>query len=447
MSKVDENRGAFAGRAAQSLENGTVPWRQEGLPAEPQQNGVSGRSYSGLNALFLMEAAGAAGYTDPRWLTRKEAENNGFKARTGEKSTKLEFWDKDEEGNPTTRTYSVFNIQQFYGQEKGTPAKAEDRQPNPAKVEEFFKKAGVEPPTDRGTEGCQRAVQDLLVSNAEKSETLRKIPSPQLKDLRMSIAGTFLMQEAGIPLDTPVNAPTKDWAKTLRLNPKELFRAAKDAVKLTNEILGRTKNLERPGDLAQASLSQANLSQTESSRTQSSQTEPSQETGAAEKSFEPEIGQRVTFQPHDGKAKLTGKVLEMDETSVTLQCGRTTIPALREKGTFTEAPELDRTNTKDFAKEQAQKHVGEQGSVFTAKGEDALYKGVIVELTSAYAIQKVGDDAILHRLKDLESCKEMIREGAEVSIAKGAKGAVTAEPWNREQEEHGQNQAREGVAL
>jgi antirestriction protein ArdC len=426
MSKVEENREAFAERAAQSLENGVVPWRQEGLPTEPQQNGVSGRSYNGLNALFLMEAAGTEKYRDPRWMTHKDAENHGFKPRMGEKSTKLEFWDKDDAGTPVARTYSVFNIQQFYGQEFG-PAKTEDRQPNPTKVEEFFQKVGMEPPADRGTENCRKAIQDLLVSAAGKNENMNKIPSPQLKELRMSIAGTFLMQEAGVPLDVPANAPTKDWATTVRLNPKELFRAAKDASRLTNEILGRTRNQERS-----------------ESKTLSQESG----VGADKKPFEPEVGQRVTFQPNDGKSKLTGKVLEMDENSVTLQCGRTTIPALRDKGVFTEALEPEATHTKEYAREQAQKHVGERGNVFTAKGEDAVYKGAVVELTPTYAIQKVGEDAIVHRLKDLESCKEMIREGAEVSITKGVKGAVTAEPWNREQEGRGQkqNQAHEGAA-
>jgi hypothetical protein len=266
---------------------------------------------------------------------------------------------------------------------------------------------------------------------------MSKIPSPQLKELRMSIAGTFLMQEAGIPLDTPVNAPTKNWAKTLQLNPKELFRAVKDATKLVNEVIGRTRNQEQ----SQSS----ELSQTEQSRAEVSQKAGEQ----VQKPFEPEIGQRVTFQPHDGNTKLTGIVKEVSESEVVLQCGRTTIPALREKGTFTEAPEPDRTATKDFAKEQAQKHVGEHGNVFTAKGEDAIYKGAIVELTSTYAIQKVGEDAILHRLKDLEKTDSaLIQAGQDVSITKGGKGEILVEPWNKEQEEHtrGENQERAGIA-
>jgi antirestriction protein ArdC len=419
MTSVEENREAFVERVAQSLEAGYIPWRNPELPVTPQHNAVSGRDYNGLNALFLMDAAGAEGYTDSRWLTRKETETHGFKPRQGEKSTKLEFWGRDEEGNVTARTYSVFNIQQFYGQEKGERTEA-DHRPDPVKVEEFFKKAGMEPPSDRGTESCRAAVQNLVSEAAEKSETIAKITSPQLKEMRMSIAGTFLMQEAGIPLDTPENAPVKDWAKTLKLNPKELFRATRDAVKLTNEILGRAKNQEQ------------------------TRTEQSRENGEPQKPFEPEVGQRVTFQPHDGKATLTGKVVEMDENAVTLQCGRMTVPALREKGVFSEAAGPEKTTTKDYAKEQAQKYVGENGSVFAAKGEDAIYRGPIVELTPTFAIQKVGEDAILHRLKDLEKADaSLIREGQDVSITKGGKGEVLVEPWNQEQ---AQEQSRESIS-
>jgi hypothetical protein len=149
-----------------------------------------------------------------------------------------------------------------------------------------------------------------------------------------------------------------------------------------------------------------------------------------------EVGQRVIFRLDDGKTKLTGEVVDMDEESVTLRCGKMTVPVLKGRGTFTEAPKADRTHTKEYAKQQAQKHAGEQGNVFTARGEDATYKGAIVEITPNYAIQKVGEDAILHRLKDLEANKDMISEGAEVSIVKGAKGAATVELWNRERGKH-----------
>jgi hypothetical protein len=180
-----------------------------------------------------------------------------------------------------------------------------------------------------------------------------------------------------------------------------------------------------------------------------------QDTGI-EESISPKIGQRVTFQAHGTKTKLVGKVVDMDDETVTLQSGRALIPALRDKGTFTEAPELDATHTKKFAQEQAQKHVGEHGSVFLAKNKGS-YKGTIVELTPTFAIQKVNSEtAILHRLKDLEVQEKnghgelkdqareneefyphLIRAGQDVSITRESlrNGGVVIEPWDREREE------------
>jgi hypothetical protein len=171
-----------------------------------------------------------------------------------------------------------------------------------------------------------------------------------------------------------------------------------------------------------------------------------------EESITPRIGQRVTFQPHNAKTKLTGKVVDMDDETVTLQSGRAVIPTIRDGGVFTEAREPEQSHTKEYAREQAQKHVGEQGKVFLAKGGGETYKGVIVEKTPTFAIQKVNaETAILHRLKDLEmQAKDgqgvpmrenedfhLIQEGKEVSITRESleKGGVTIAPWDREKEE------------
>jgi hypothetical protein len=167
-----------------------------------------------------------------------------------------------------------------------------------------------------------------------------------------------------------------------------------------------------------------------------------QDTGIHEEAVNPKIGQRVAFQPYGIKTKLFGKIVDMDDETVTLQSGRALIMALRDKGTFTEAPEPDLSHTKEYARERAQRHVGEHGSVFLAKGRDATYKGVIAELTPTFAIQKVNSEtAILHRLKDLEARDKdgngLIREGQEVSITKEGpeKGGVAIEPWEQEREE------------
>jgi hypothetical protein len=147
--------------------------------------------------------------------------------------------------------------------------------------------------------------------------------------------------------------------------------------------------------------------------------------------------------PRGGNEKtgLTGKVAASDERTVTLQCGGKKIPAIREKGSFFEAPPLKREQTKAFAQTQARKLMGENSNVFFAQ-DKGLYKGEIIGKTPTYAIQKVNSEtAVLHRLKDLKSAtfeiaqdKGLIREGQEVGIVKDETG-VSVTPWSKEREE------------
>jgi antirestriction protein ArdC len=441
MSKVEEKREAFVARVAAALEKDIVPWRQPGLPGVPEQNAASGNRYSGLNALYLMEAAGMKGCADPRWLTSKEAEKHGLKVRAGEKGVSLEFWEKDgegkegkdgkdgKEGKSVARSYSVFNIQQFYNMERTAEAEKYQK-PYYEKADEFLKKAGLEPPADGEKASYQRAIETLAASAAERSEnlSLKNIQSQHLKALRTSIAGTFLMQEAGIPPDSPgeAQAQVKDWAKTLRLNHRELFRAVRDAVNLVKEVMSLTKNLE----------------QSETRQEQTAEADRAEEG----REFSPQVGQRVIFQPHEGKAKLTGKVIEVTEQSVIIQSGKLALTAHRDKGTFSEAPEPDKSATKEYAQERAREHAGERGNVYMAKGEEAVYNGLIAELTPAFALQKVNGDVILHRLKDLAASEghSLVQEGQNLSITKEKRGCVVITDLGQEREEHSQQRSNEG---
>ena len=69
------------------LENGTAPWQKPwepgalGLPHNP----TTERDYRGGNALHLMAVGAQRGYGDPRWMTYKQAQDNGWQVRKGEK--------------------------------------------------------------------------------------------------------------------------------------------------------------------------------------------------------------------------------------------------------------------------------------------------------------------------------------------------------------------------
>ena len=100
------------------------PWRTKRrtalglLPA----NIATGRTYSGINIPILWHAAKCAGYSDPAWMTFRQALALGANVRKGEKGThivftrKLTVKEEDEERQISMmRNYCVFNVAQIDG--------------------------------------------------------------------------------------------------------------------------------------------------------------------------------------------------------------------------------------------------------------------------------------------------------------------------------------------
>src|ERR1700687_3788606 len=79
------------------LERGVAPWQK---PWEPGAGSLgilfkptSERAYRGGNAIYLMATGLQRGYEDPRWMTYKQASDNGWQVSRGEKGTQIEYWD------------------------------------------------------------------------------------------------------------------------------------------------------------------------------------------------------------------------------------------------------------------------------------------------------------------------------------------------------------------
>lgn len=137
-------------RIIEALENGTAPWQKPwvgggGRAYNPQSN----ITYSGINSVMLA----MSGYTDPRWMTYRQASDAGWQVRKGEKGTTVvklveakardrngeeegsEGTENGEEKSRTVRTlksYKVFNAAQI----EGIPPLEESMAPAPM-VEEL----------------------------------------------------------------------------------------------------------------------------------------------------------------------------------------------------------------------------------------------------------------------------------------------------------------------
>ncbi len=111
-------------RIIAALERGTVPWRTP-WRARGHRNARSQRPYRGVNTLVLQTAALERGWSDPRWLTYRQARAAGGHVRRGEHGTRVVLWKWIEKPDPEEpegvkrfpliRLYSVFNVAQCEG--------------------------------------------------------------------------------------------------------------------------------------------------------------------------------------------------------------------------------------------------------------------------------------------------------------------------------------------
>jgi antirestriction protein ArdC len=110
-------------RIVTRLRDGVCPWRQpwngKGHGVMPR-NAVTSRAYSGVNVLILWSRAQDSNYSDPRWLTFKQALELGGNVRKGEKGETVIFVSKvikeDKDGKrraiPFLKAYTLFNVAQ-----------------------------------------------------------------------------------------------------------------------------------------------------------------------------------------------------------------------------------------------------------------------------------------------------------------------------------------------
>ena len=128
----------FADMIIERLEAGTAPWQRgwsvnEAL-CKPFHNAISGKPYKGANIIRCWITCDKMGYLDHRFVTYKQAQENGWQVRKGEKGTFISFFapvTKEEEnskGELVTKThyaargYTVFNAQQVDGMPDLPPA-------------------------------------------------------------------------------------------------------------------------------------------------------------------------------------------------------------------------------------------------------------------------------------------------------------------------------------
>jgi antirestriction protein ArdC len=263
-----------------ALESGTAPWHKPWKAGIPR-NAISNRPYSGVNALLL----GMAPYSDPRWLTMKQANEKGGRIRKGEKFTLVIFWrqntvtqenddgDLTEKQIPLLRYYLVWNVEQCDGldlpaletHKVDVIAQAEAiiaNMPSPPRISyDGGGKAYYVPARDSihlphrnsfdsASEYYSTLFHELTHSTGHQSRlnrpTLTEVvpfgsETYSKEELVAEFGAAFLNAHAGTP--TTINNSASyinGWLKRLQSDPKLAILAASQGQKAADYIMGQT---------------------------------------------------------------------------------------------------------------------------------------------------------------------------------------------------------------
>src|SRR5580704_17044155 len=80
----------LADKLIAQLKDRTAPWQKPWKDAQTfgPYNPTTGNRYRGVNIVALM----ATDFRDPRWMTYKQAQGQGWQVRGGEKATQIQHW-------------------------------------------------------------------------------------------------------------------------------------------------------------------------------------------------------------------------------------------------------------------------------------------------------------------------------------------------------------------
>lgn len=254
-----------------ALEAGVKPWvcpwtgngADFGLPA----NFSTGTAYSGINIMLLWSSAAEQGYTDSRWLTYKQAAEQGGQVRKGEHGTTIIYYKMLEKENeagetehiPMLKTFTVFNVQQIDNlavEYAALPAASFDPI---EKAEALTARSGAKI-TEKGIQAFYRSATDeiylperfrfnnaadfyatqlheLIHWTGAKSRLNRekgdKYGSDKyaFEELIAELGCAFLMADLGITGDVQHESYISSWLKALNDDKRFIFKAASAASK------------------------------------------------------------------------------------------------------------------------------------------------------------------------------------------------------------------------
>ena len=263
-----------------SMSRGKSPFlRPTGAGAgHPPVNPASGITYSSINRIILTNAE----QPDPRWMTEKQAEENGYQVKEGAAPQRLVRWDLQNDKVSVMRFYGVYNARDlltldghdlpFFEPESVKKSPYE-------RIEAMLANSGVklETSVDRTSsydsgrdvitlpsidvigppdsyalavrELVNRAVAQERLNQQSGSRFPAKAAAPEQESrekLKNHLAAFMVAQDLGLKFTPELEQLTiKHWRDNIKKEPDFLFQAATQAEKLRENIFSLEQNRDR----------------------------------------------------------------------------------------------------------------------------------------------------------------------------------------------------------
>ncbi len=257
-----------------------LPWHKPFRVMAPI-NTISKKPYRGINRLVLS----TAGFSDPRFLTFKQALDLGGHVRKGEKGLPVVFWkferdadSEDRKNSVVCRSFTVFNVEQcndldvpeFEAPQVNPDAiKAThdlvDAYKNGPRIKWGFDRACYSPKEDlvwmpkqeafESSESCFGTLAHELTHSTMHESRLNRKPAAPVKfgsedysaeELVAELGAAFLCGDFGIHTQVTQSAAyVKGWLRALKNDRSMIIRAAARAEKAADWILGHREEIEQ----------------------------------------------------------------------------------------------------------------------------------------------------------------------------------------------------------
>jgi antirestriction protein ArdC len=441
------------------------------------------------------------GYEDPRWMTYKQAAENGWQVRKGERGTSIEFWEvnakaEEKAGEPSKggngesakesqrrlihRVYTVFNANQIEG------APAYDR-PQPSTIEAvqsgerilansgakiahdqrdraFYNRSSDSihlPPKDAFKDApgfYGTALHELAHWTGHPSRLNRPTLTDSYRfgdlnyakeELRAELASVFIAAEVGVSHD-PANhaAYVGSWIKALKDDKNEIFRAAHDASKATDFVLGlereasRAEALEIGDPVSGESLESQPIVGGEAAKAQEIRDEitvlqiererVAEESRAGSAVQQPENGgeqhQRedsqvvARFEADSGTVSVHHKSSGTDH-HVPVEAAASGQLNGKERPASSQTSREDLSISFAAARELTAEKLGDSARTFAAQTQSGNYSGNIIGETDFHVVQRLSPHSAIAHMRHLLNLPPKVGENVTISYA-NEKGAV-----------------------